>query len=125
MDLLAAICLAIALRSKNEATKTAGVSATVTQMLGVSEPALFGVVMRNGMKAIGVMLFSSALGGMVLSMLHVKANSYSLAVLLSPLMYIYDSYQLVAYILVGVGTFIFAFVLTNIVVFNKKGLIKN
>lgn len=52
----AAVCLAIALRTNSAAIKTAGISATVTQMLGISEPALFGVVMRTGMKAIGVML---------------------------------------------------------------------
>lgn len=52
----AAVCLAIALRTRNTSVKTAGISATVTQMLGVSEPALFGVVMRTGMKAILVML---------------------------------------------------------------------
>lgn len=64
----AAVCLAIALRTNSAAVKTAGISATVTQMLGISEPALFGVVMRTGMKAIGVMLASSALGGMALSL---------------------------------------------------------
>lgn len=58
----AAVCLAIALRTKKSSIKTAGISATVTQLLGVSEPALFGVVMRTGMKAIGVMLVSSAVG---------------------------------------------------------------
>lgn len=116
----AAVCLAIALKTKNEATKTSGVSATITQMLGVSEPDLFGVVMRNSMKAIDVLLFSSAIGGMILSMLQVKANSYGLAVLLSPLMYMYDSYQLIAYILVGIGTFCFAFLLTNLVVLKEE-----
>ncbi|WP_319467230.1 hypothetical protein [uncultured Trichococcus sp.] len=58
----AAVYLAIVLRTNSAAVKTAGISATVTQMLGISEPALFGVVMRTGMKAIGVMLASSALG---------------------------------------------------------------
>lgn len=115
----AAVCLAIALRTKNSSVKTAGISATVTQMLGVSEPALFGVVMRTGMKAIMVMLCSSAVGGMVLSLLGIQANSYGLAVLLSPLMYIYERYQVVTYVLVGIGTFILAFILTNLFVVKK------
>ena len=109
----AAVCLAIALRTRNTSVKTAGISATVTQMLGVSEPALFGVVMRTGMKAILVMLGSSAVGGMVLSLLGIQANSYGLAVLLSPLMYI-------TYVLVGIGTFILAFALTNLFVIKKE-----
>lgn len=116
----AAVCLAIALRTKKSSIKTAGISATVTQLLGVSEPALFGVVMRTGMKAIGVMLVSSAVGGMVLSLMGIQANSYGLAVILSPLMYIYDSYQLITYITVGIATFILAFILTNLFVIKKE-----
>lgn len=108
----AAVCLALSLRSKDSAFKTAGISATATQLLGVSEPALFGVVLRSGMTAMVIMLCSSALGGMILSLLSVQANSYGLAVLLSPLMYIYDSYQLLAYIAVGVLVFAFAFSVT-------------
>ncbi len=116
----AAVCLAIALRTKNASVKTAGVSATITQMLGVSEPALFGVVMRTGMKAILVMLGSSAIGGMVLSLLGIQANSYGLAVLLSPLMYIYDPYQVITYVVVGIATFVLAFILTNVIVIKKS-----
>lgn len=116
----AAVCLAIALRTRNTSVKTAGISATVTQMLGVSEPALFGVVMRTGIKAILVMLGSSAVGGMVLSLLGIQANSYGLAVLLSPLMYIYEPYQVITYVLVGIGTFILAFALTNLFVIKKE-----
>lgn len=116
----AAVCLAIALRTKSASVKTAGISATVTQMLGVSEPALFGVVMRTGMKAIGVMLVSSAVGGMVLSLLGIQANSYGLAVILSPLMYIYDPYQVITYVVVGIVTFILAFLLTNLIVIKKQ-----
>ena len=119
----AAVCLAIALRTNSAAIKTAGISATVTQMLGISEPALFGVVMRTGMKAIGVMLASSALGGMALSLLGIQANSYGLAVLLSPLMYIYDPYQLTMYVVIGIATFILAFVLTNVLVIRNETIV--
>lgn len=116
----AAVCLAIALKSRNAAFKTSGISATATQLLGVSEPALFGIVMRSGIRAIGVMLISSALGGMILSLLSVKANSYGLAVLLSPLMYIYDRYQVMSYVTVGLIVFVFAFVVTTIIINPNK-----
>lgn len=112
----AAVCLAISLKSKNVAFKTAGISATITQLLGVSEPALFGIVMQSGMRAIAVMLCSSALGGMVLALLSIKANSYGLAVLLSPLMYLYDRYQFIAYITVGVAVAVIAFICTLLLV---------
>ncbi|WP_418964800.1 PTS transporter subunit EIIC, partial [Cetobacterium sp.] len=101
----AAVCLALGLNYRKSSQKAAAISATSTQLLGVSEPALFGVVMRQGTKAIAIMVASSALGGMILSLLKVQANSYGLAVLLSPLMYMYNPYQLVAYLSTGVFIF--------------------
>lgn len=109
----AGVTLALALSSKKPAFKTAGVSATITQLLGVSEPALFGVVLRSGIKALGIMLICSSLGGGILALLHIKANSYGLAVILSPLMYIYDFSQLLTYVIVGILIFILGFVLTK------------
>ena len=58
------------------------------------------------------MLACSALGGAILSILGIQANSYGLAVILSPLMYIYVPYQLFSYIAVGIGTFAVAFICT-------------
>lgn len=109
----AAVCLALGLNYRKSSQKTAAISATSTQLLGVSEPALFGVVMRKGTKAIIIMIASSALGGMILSLLKVQANSYGLAVLLSPLMYMYNPYQLIAYLSTGIFIFLLAFILTK------------
>lgn len=64
------------------------------------------------------MVASSALGGMILSLLKVQANSYGLAVLLSPLMYMYNPYQLVAYLSTGIFIFLLAFILTKIFIKN-------
>lgn len=110
----AAVCLALGLNYRRSSQKAAAISATSTQLLGVSEPALFGVIMRQGTKAIAIMVASSALGGMILSLLKVQANSYGLAVLLSPLMYMYNPYQLIAYLSTGVFIFLLAFILTKI-----------
>ncbi|AMV70148.1 PTS system, sucrose-specific IIB component [Pediococcus damnosus] len=109
----AAVCLALALHSCKASQRSAGISATATQILGVSEPALFGVVLRAGLPALLVMVLCSGLGGGILSLLHIQANSYGLAVALSPLMYIYSAHQLIVYVLVGIGTFIVAFLATN------------
>ena len=108
----AAISFAISMKTKDKKVKVIGTSAGVTQLLGVSEPALFGITIRYGTKPLGILLGCSALGGAILSILHVQANSYGLAVILSPLMYIYDPYQLTTYIIVGIFIFILAFVLT-------------
>lgn len=110
----AGVCLALSLRSKKASFKTAGISATITQLLGVSEPALFGVVLRSGIRPLSIMLLCSALGGGVLALLNIQANSYGLAVILSPLMYIYDFSQLLTYVIVGIATFVLGFIITNV-----------
>ncbi|MFD2830978.1 PTS beta-glucoside transporter subunit IIBCA [Corticicoccus populi] len=117
----AGVCLALALRSRKASFKTAGISATVTQLLGVSEPALFGVVLRSGIKALGIMLACSAIGGGVLALLNIQANSYGLAVILSPLMYIYDFSQVLTYVIVGVAVFAAGFIITNMFGVPKTG----
>lgn len=116
----AGVCLALSLKSKKPSFKTAGISATVTQLLGVSEPALFGVVLRTGLKPLTIMLLASSLGGGILALLHIKANSYGLAVILSPLMYIYNFNQLLTYVLVGIGTFVLAFLATKFLCKTKE-----
>ncbi|WP_206166677.1 PTS beta-glucoside transporter subunit IIBCA [Mammaliicoccus sciuri] len=110
----AGVCLALSIRSQKSSFKTAGISATITQLLGVSEPALFGVVLRSGIKPLSIMLLCSALGGGVLALLNIQANSYGLAVILSPLMYIYDFSQLLTYIIVGIATFVLGFIITQL-----------
>ena len=108
----AAVCFAISKKAKDNNVKVIGTSAGVTQLLGVSEPALFGITIRYGTKPLMVMLAGSAIGGAALSILGVQANSYGLAVILSPLMYIYDPYQLTAYLLVGLATFVITYIVT-------------
>ncbi|MFC3418994.1 glucose PTS transporter subunit IIA [Salinicoccus hispanicus] len=115
----AGVTLALSLRSRQTAFKTAGISATITQLLGVSEPALFGVVLRSGMRALFVMLACSSLGGGILALLGIQANSYGLAVILSPLMYLYDFSQLLTYVIVGIATFALAFVATHFIAVPK------
>lgn len=117
----AGVTLALSLRSKKSAFKTAGISATITQLLGVSEPALFGIVLRSGIKALGIMLLCSSVGGGILALLNIQANSYGLAVILSPLMYIYDFSQLLTYIILGVFVFVLGFVLTQLFGIPKDG----
>lgn len=98
----AGVCLGITIKAKKNTVKVTGASATVTQLLGVSEPALFGVVMRYNMKSLYIMIAFSAIGGAILSVLGIQANFYGLAVILLPLMYIYDWNQLLGYLVVSV-----------------------
>ncbi|MFB4212453.1 PTS transporter subunit EIIC [Shouchella sp. JSM 1781072] len=121
----AGVCLGITVKAKKKTVKVTGTSATVTQLLGVSEPALFGVVMRYSNKPLYVMIACSALGGAVMSLLGIQANSYGLAVILSPLMYIYEWNQFIAYIIVSIITFIVAYVVTYLFAVPKSVMIEN
>lgn len=121
----AGVCLGITLKAKKSTVKVAGLSATLTQLLGVSEPALFGVVMRYSMKPLYVMIACSAVGGAILSLLNIKANSYGLAVLLSPLMYIYEWNQLLVYIVVSVLIFVAALIATYLFAVPKEVMVED
>ncbi|MDQ0247339.1 PTS system sucrose-specific IIC component [Bacillus fengqiuensis] len=121
----AGTCLGITLKANKKTVKVTGMSATLTQLLGVSEPALFGVVMRYSMKPLYVMIACSAVGGAILSLLNIKANSYGLAVVLSPLMYIYEWNQLVVYAVVSILTFAAAFIITSLFAVPKEVMVKD
>ncbi|KAA9300135.1 MULTISPECIES: PTS transporter subunit EIIC [Aerococcus] len=121
----AAVAFAVSLRSKKKSVKVVATSAGLTQLLGVSEPALFGITLRYGMRPLAIMLAGSALGGAALSLLGIQANSYGLAVILSPMMYVYDSYQLFTYILVGILTFILTFIVAYLFALPKSELQNN
>lgn len=116
----AAVAFAISIRSKKKSVKVVGTSAGLTQLLGVSEPALFGITLRYGIKPLGVMLAGSAIGGAVLSFLGIQANSYGLAVILSPMMYVYDGKQLMTYIIVGILTFTITFIMAYLFAVPKE-----
>jgi sucrose PTS system EIIBCA or EIIBC component len=121
----AGTCLGITIKAKKRTVKVTGMSATLTQLLGVSEPALFGVVMRYSMKPLYVMIACSAVGGAILSLLNIKANSYGLAVVLSPLMYIYDWNQLTVYVVVSILVFVAAFIITYLFAVPKEVMVED
>lgn len=66
------------------------------------------------------MIAGSALGGAMLALLGVQANSYGLAVILSPMMYIYDDRQFTTYILVGLATFVFTFIIAYFLLYQRN-----
>jgi sucrose PTS system EIIBCA or EIIBC component len=121
----AGTCLAITIKAKKSTVKVMGASATATQILGVSEPALFGVVMRYSMKPLYVMVACSAVGGAILSLLNIQANSYGLAVVLSPLMYIYEWNQLAVYIVVSIIIFVAALIITYLFAVPKEVMVED
>ena len=108
------VALAIFLRAKSRTAKQDSVSAMAAQLFGVSEPTIFGVLIRYNLKPLFVTVLSSGIGAAVLSIFKVAANTYGLAVLPSYLMYIYNFRDLIIYAIISVLTVILAFVLTNL-----------
>ncbi|HBG0764228.1 TPA: PTS glucose transporter subunit IIA [Clostridioides difficile] len=105
-------CLAFMKKSKNNQVKQTAVGAMLSQLFGISEPVLFGIQLRYNLKPLIIMCASSGLGAAILSILHIQSNSYGLAVLPSYLMYIYDGYNLITYLLVSIFVVAFYFIVT-------------
>ncbi|ENZ9536704.1 TPA: PTS glucose transporter subunit IIA [Clostridioides difficile] len=105
-------CLAFMKKSKNNQVKQTAVGAMLSQLFGISEPVLFGIQLRYNLKPLIIMCASSGLGAAILSILHIQSNSYGLAVLPSYLMYIYDGYNLITYLLVSTFVVAFCFIVT-------------
>lgn len=104
--------LAFMKKSKNNQVKQTAVGAMLSQLFGISEPVLFGIQLRYNLKPLIIMCASSGLGAAILSILHIQSNSYGLAVLPSYLMYIYDGYNLITYLLVSIFVVAFCFIVT-------------
>ncbi|HBG5346027.1 TPA: PTS glucose transporter subunit IIA [Clostridioides difficile] len=105
-------CMAFMKKSKNNQVKQTAVGAMLSQLFGISEPVLFGIQLRYNLKPLIIMCASSGLGAAILSILHIQSNSYGLAVLPSYLMYIYDGYNLITYLLVSIFVVVFCFIVT-------------
>lgn len=117
-------CLAFYSAAKNKKVKQTVMGAFMSQLFGVSEPVLFGLHLRYNLKPLYVMLFSSGMGAALLSIFHIQSNSYGLAVLPSYLMYIYNSYQLVVYLVVSVMIVVLCYILTRMFAIPEEILIE-
>lgn len=115
-------CLAFMKKSKNNQVKQTAVGAMLSQLFGISEPVLFGIQLRYNLKPLIIMCASSGLGAAILSILHIQSNSYGLAVLPSYLMYIYDGYNLITYLLVSIFVVAFCFIVTCLFGVTKEAI---
>ncbi|MCR1644508.1 glucose PTS transporter subunit IIA [Clostridioides difficile] len=115
-------CLAFMKKSKNNQVKQTAVGAMLSQLFGISEPVLFGIQLRYNLKPLIIMCASSGLGAAILSILHIQSNSYGLAVLPSYLMYIYDGYNLITYLLVSIFVVAFCFIVTCLFGVSKEAI---
>ncbi|TGD21327.1 PTS beta-glucoside transporter subunit IIBCA [Companilactobacillus suantsaicola] len=119
------VALAMIMRSKSKKAKATFVGAFSSQLFGVSEPTLFGILIRYNFKPLIVTVLTSGFGAAVLSIFKVAANSYGLAVVPSYLMYIYNARDLIIYTIVSLLTIVVAFVATNMFAIPKDILVED
>lgn len=113
-------CLAFAHRTKKASVKATSIGAMLSQLFGISEPVLFGILIRYNFRPLYMMLISSGIGAALLSIFNIQSNSYGLAVLPSYLMYIYDGHQLLFYAMISVASLVLCYVLTSLFAIPKE-----
>lgn len=117
------VALAMIMRTKSKKAKATFVGAFSSQLFGVSEPTLFGILIRYNFRPLIVTVLTSGFSAAILSIFKVAANSYGLAVVPSYLMYIYNARDLIIYTIVSLLTVVIAFVATNMFAIPKEILV--
>ena len=107
----AGVCLAISLKARKKEIRAIGPSATVSALLGIGEPALFGVILRYGMKPFLLSCSINGIAGMITMLLGMKGTGNGITTIPGILLYIYSPSQLVMYMILAICVFATAFCL--------------
>lgn len=107
----AGVCLAISIKAKKKEIRAIGPSATVSALLGIGEPALFGVILRYGMKPFLLSCSINGVAGMAAMLLGMKGTGNGITTIPGMLLYIYSPSQLIMYVILALSVFIAAFCL--------------
>lgn len=111
--------LAVAMKTKSKKLKALAYPSTLSAMLGITEPAIFGVNLRYG-KPFVFGLVGGAAGGFLGSLLGLEATGMSLTVIPGALLYLNE--QFIWYILVNLVAIAVAFALTYFFGYSDKKL---
>lgn len=114
--------LAVAIKAVSNKTKQVAYPSCLSALLGITEPAVFGVNLRF-LKPFIMAMIGGGVGGFLSSNLHLKATGMSITGIPGTLLYLNE--QLPLYILVNVISFAVAFILTWMFGFNKTMEAKN
>lgn len=68
----AGVCFGVAIRTKNERTRATAISAGISALFGITEPALYGITLQNKRALVPVMISGGITGGLI-GLLAVKA----------------------------------------------------
>ncbi len=107
----AGVCLAISIKARKKEIRAIGPSATVSALLGIGEPALFGVILRYGMKPFLLSCSINGIAGMIAMLLGMKGTGNGITTIPGLLLYIYSPSQLMMYVILALVTFAVAFCL--------------
>lgn len=109
--------LAVAIKAASNKTKQVAYPSCLSALLGITEPAVFGVNLRF-VKPFIMSMIGGGVGGFLASLLNLRATGMSITGIPGTLLYLNE--QLPLYLLVNVVSFAVAFVLTWLFGFNKK-----
>ena len=109
--------LAVAIKAASNKTKQVAYPSCLSALLGITEPAVFGVNLRF-VKPFIMSMIGGGVGGFLASNLNLRATGMSITGIPGTLLYLND--QLPLYLLVNVISFAVAFGLTWLFGFNKK-----
>lgn len=107
----AGVCLAISIKAKKKEIRAIGPSATASALLGIGEPALFGVILRYGMKPFLLSCSINGIADMIAMLLGMKGTGNGITTIPGMLLYIYSPSQLILYVILALSVFITAFCL--------------
>ncbi|MPY17893.1 sucrose-specific PTS transporter subunit IIBC [Paenibacillus glucanolyticus] len=114
-----AACLAVGLKTRNKKLKALSLPSAFSALLGISEPAIFGVNLRH-VRPFVIGLIGGGVGGFMASIFQLEATGMAITVIPGTLLYLNS--QLPLYILCNVTAMAIAFVLTWMIGFNDKML---
>jgi PTS system sucrose-specific IIC component len=109
--------LAVGIKAASIKTKQVSYPACLSALLGITEPAVFGVNLKF-IKPFIMAMIGGGVGGFLASILHLKATGMSITGIPGTLLYLNS--QLPLYILVNIVAFSVAFILTYFIGFNKE-----
>lgn len=109
--------LAVAIKAHSAKTKQVAYPSCLSALLGITEPAVFGVNLRF-VKPFVMSMIGGGVGGFLASLFGLRATGMSITGIPGTLLYLNE--QLPLYILVNVVAFAVAFVLTWLFGFNHK-----
>lgn len=117
----AGAAFAVGLKSKKTKVKAVALPSTFSALLGITEPAMFGVNLRYG-KPFIMGLIGGAVGGFLASIFNMQATGMSITAIPGLLLYLNN--QFFMYILISVISFFVAFGLTWMFGYNDDMLEK-